>query len=632
VELWQLNERLNYFGTNVNILTTMSDDKRNSSPLLLLLDGVLSQDEQSIDLAMEQLHALDPSLRDIRASPLRSSTALEYIVHVVMQKRPQLAQVASESDGSTPAHFAASIGNVKVAGWLLETYPAAALMHNKKGKIPLHYAAREGRMEMVHFLLQRYPKSAAVMTRKLKLPIHFAAGDGHVEVVRALLRANPSGASTPSKKGKVALHFAARWGHMTIARDLVRLCPRCVEMLDYDGSLPLHDAVREGQLEMARFLVERYPQGMTKANIRGELPLFGAIRSGNVDLCAFLIRSWPASGKHVLQMVRAEDNVGDWDPAILDMCLRGAVNNFSDVPEEHVIPSFTTYSFSTYQDCSHSTPSTSSSSTAQSKPGRPRALTCLDRDSSGSSQGSAASMEVSMIVSSAAAQPFAGFLWAPADRLTPGLDITLPRSKSPMLDDGISGQKRSAADGTNFSKKSRKGSLGDDEKSRSSRSIASEVLARNTFYQLHAALETSASLQVLECVVNRHSEEQLTQADDFGKLPLHVALEHCRSPGSVDLILDRIWKPYMAAASRRDYLGRLPLHLALLTRADSLLIKPLLEANPSSGVEYCDAVDPRFGDKLPIHVATENGCDLSTIFLLVKGDPTAVQSWKATAC
>ena len=452
-------------------------------------------------------------------------------------------------------------------------------------------------------------------------------------MVRALLHANPSGASTPSKKGKVALHFAARWGHMTIAHDLVQMCPQCVEMLDYDGSLPLHDAVREGQLEMARFLVERYPRGMTKANIRGEVPLFGAIRSGNVELCAYLVRSWPASGKHVLQMVRQEDNVGDWDPAILDMCLRGAVDNFSDLPQEDQPMNFTTYNFSSIQDDrrSQSPVSSSSSTKPHGKLGKPKALTSRDRDSSASSQASAASMEVSMIVSSSsAAQAWASMAATPADRLTPGLDITLPRSKSPMLEDGSCGKKRSASDGTNSNKRSRKGSLSDDDEDSKSSSIVSEVLARNTFYQLHAALECSTSVQVLECVLNRHSEEQLTQADDLGKLPLHVALEHCISAGSVDVILDRIWKPFMAAASRRDYLGRLPLHLALASRADSRLIKALLEENPSSGVDHCDTVDPRFGDKLPIHVATESDCDLSTVFLLVKGDPTAVQSWKAT--
>ena len=145
----------------------MTDQKRNSSPLLLLLDGVLSQDEQSTNLAMEQLQAFDPSLKDdVGRSPMRSSTTLEHIVQVIIQKQPQMAQVASESDGSTPAHFAASIGNVKVASCLLEQYPAAALMHNKKGKIPLHYAAREGRLDMVQFLLDKFPKSAAVMTRK----------------------------------------------------------------------------------------------------------------------------------------------------------------------------------------------------------------------------------------------------------------------------------------------------------------------------------------------------------------------------------------------------------------------------------------------------------------------------------
>jgi ankyrin repeat protein len=199
----------------------------------------------------------------------------------------------------------------------------------------------------------------------------------------------------------------------------------------------------------------------------------------------------------------------------------------------------------------------------------------------------------------------------------------LPRSKSPILEADCCGKKRSASEGTNSNKRSRRGSFDDYEDV----ALTGRILTRPTFYQLHAALECSASRSVLECVLDRYSE-QLTQEDDLGKLPLHVAVEHCRSDGSVDFILKNVFKPHTDACFHRDYLGRLPLHLALLNRADCRLIEVMLEANPSSGVDYCDTVDARFADKLPIHMATASDCDISTIFLLLKCDPTVVQSWK----
>mmetsp|Transcript_32557 Transcript_32557/g.54525 ORF Transcript_32557/g.54525 Transcript_32557/m.54525 type:complete len:591 (+) Transcript_32557:1378-3150(+) len=587
----------------------------NSSPLLLLLDGVLSMEERSVNSALEQIQALIGPHVCIRDSPLQSASALECVVEQVMMKHPELAQLASSTDGSLPLHFAASIGNVRVASLLLQQYPDGALKHNTKGKIPLHYAAREGRVNMVSFFLDLVPKCASVLTKKGKLALHFAAGDGHVEVVRALLKVHPQGASIPSKKGKVALHFAARWGHLAIAHDLYQLCPQCVYTLDFDGSTPLHDAAREGQLEMAKFLVERYPQAMGTANIRGEVPLFGAIRSGNVELCAYFVRSWPQCGRQVLQMVREEDGVDAWDPAILNLCLRGAVDNFSDLRQNEegdeatpIVP----YTFGLHQDMASATSPPHAVSTGSSN---------SDVDSNLSN--SEASDEVSMINGNAPDALAAPLISTTSTyRLTPGLDITLPRSKSPILEADGCGKKRSAAEGTNSNKRSRRGSMEDEDVN-----LPQQILAKQTFYQLHAALECSATTNVLECVLSRYPE-QLTQVDDLGKLPLHVAVEHCRSEGSVQFILDRIWRPYKQAAFQRDYLSRLPLHLSLMTRADCRLIEVLLEANPSSGVEHCETVDLRFVDKLPIHMASAYGCDLSTIFLLTRIDPSVVQTWE----
>eukprot|EP00531_Pseudo-nitzschia_arenysensis_P018427 CAMPEP_0116137322 /NCGR_PEP_ID=MMETSP0329-20121206/12189_1 /TAXON_ID=697910 /ORGANISM="Pseudo-nitzschia arenysensis, Strain B593" /LENGTH=605 /DNA_ID=CAMNT_0003632235 /DNA_START=210 /DNA_END=2027 /DNA_ORIENTATION=+ len=583
---------------------------RNESSLLLLLDGILSQDEQSTVTALKQIKKLDPNCHYLKGveedstsdfapefeyeSPLRSASALEGIIERLLKINPDLAKVASESDGSLPLHFAASIGNIKVAALLLQHYREAALTHNAKGKIPLHYAAREGRVEMVRFLLRLVPLCASTLTKKGKLALHFAAGEGHTEIVRDLLRVHPSGASFPSKKGKVALHFAARWGHIDIARDLCHINPACISTLDYDGSNPLHDATREGQFEMTKFLAERHPPLMYESNIRGEMPLFAAIRSGNVPLCAFLIRLWPESGKQVLQTTSDSDSISSWDPAILTLCLRGAVGNFVDLsPEERA-----------YTD--------------------DQSIRVIDR---------ILKKKTETIIPHQPLFDDASYCRevAPStpERVPDDSYGLIPRSKSPILESGDNGKKRSSASSeTNLSKRQRFGYIhGKSGKEAHTLASYENTSEASTFYQVHAALQCSASSNVLDCVLERYPEQHSLK-DDYGRLPLHIAISHSRSEGSVDVILERIWKPRQDACFVRDCFGRLPLHLGLMTRADSRLLKVLLDAYPSSGVEPCQVTDEQFSRMMPIQMAISHGGDTSTIFMLMRGDPTIVETWK----
>lgn len=587
---------------------------------------------------------------------MRSASALEAIVNRLLTIDPYMARVRSESDGSLPLHFAASIGNIRVVAILLDYYMEAALTHNTKGKIPLHYAAREGRTEMVRFLLRLVPSCAAVLTKKGKLALHFAAGEGHTEVVRDLLRVYPAGAVLPSKKGKIAMHFAARWGHMQIARDLHYIYPECIHALDYDGSNPLHDATREGQLEMAKFLVEECvcSVAMTQSNIRGEIPLFAAIRSGNSQLCAFLIRAWPGSGKQVLQRVRNPDDVASWEPTILDLCLRGAVANFTDSSsherdyidadvdvdiEEHgskILGRVHSYVKSNKNRNGAVSVQNNGNGVPKVIPVQQyRGVNCMDRqlqskqhkatnDRTNSDVMSRIISEISLegasiLVANNYSTTTTAITTTPP-QLPVSLDISLPRSKSPILSTDDCGKRRSATNGTNGNKRQRRGSIDEDDEGEGCASVPT-CLQKPTFYQVHAALECSATTSVLKCVLERYPEQHIL-ADDYGRLPLHVAISHCRSEGSVDLLLEKIWKPNPGACFHRDNFGRLPLHLALATRADARLVRVLLEANPSSGVE-------QFGNMLPIHMATANECDLSTIFMLVRGDPAMVQTWKS---
>eukprot|EP00536_Pseudo-nitzschia_multiseries_P004258 jgi/Psemu1/284987/fgenesh1_pg.70_\ len=469
--------------------TTTSN--RNGTPLLLLLDGILSQDELCTNAALSQIEQIDPSFRYhkciplspnskhssaddsciIRDSPLRSASALEAIVERLLAIQPHLAQVSSENDGSLPLHFAASIGNIRIASLLIRHYREAALAHNTKGKIPLHYAAREGRTEM-----------------------------------------------------------------------------------------------------------------------------------------------------QVLQTISDPDDVTSWESGILDLCLRGAVANFSDLsPEERGyiddhgsrIIGRVHNNYGELADISTPTDGNGIAAEVINEPQQQHQI--IDRESKDSMcrSTSETSLEVASIsvVNDGTSTP---------PRLPPGLDISLPRSKSPILNTDECGKKRSSSNGSNSNKRQCRGSI--DHDVRRCGCESSFDLEKQTFYQLHAALECSANTSVLKCVLDRYPEQH-TLADDYGRLPLHIAISHCRSEGCVELILERIWKPNPSACFYRDGFERLPLHLALMTRADASLVKVLLEVNPSSGVE-------RFARQLPIHMAAANRCDLSTIFMLVRGDPAVVQTWK----
>jgi ankyrin repeat protein len=105
------------------------------SPLLLILDGVLSQDEDRVAQALQEIalaHVLPiPIVNSCSPSALmgtgtsttsasNSSDALLNFLRALLEATPSLAGIASSHDGSLPLHFAASLGDVRVASLLLD--------------------------------------------------------------------------------------------------------------------------------------------------------------------------------------------------------------------------------------------------------------------------------------------------------------------------------------------------------------------------------------------------------------------------------------------------------------------------------------------------------------------------------
>jgi hypothetical protein len=97
-----------------------------ATPLFLLLDGILSQDHEQTIGSMQTISQLlqargTPLLLPSVDSPLLTSAFnLTEVVRQLLIAYPEMASVPSPNDDSLPIHFAASIGNVQAASYVVE--------------------------------------------------------------------------------------------------------------------------------------------------------------------------------------------------------------------------------------------------------------------------------------------------------------------------------------------------------------------------------------------------------------------------------------------------------------------------------------------------------------------------------
>jgi ankyrin repeat protein len=410
--------------------------------------------------------------------------------------------------------------------------------------------------------------------------------------VRFLLFFNPVTATIPSKKNKLALHFAAGEGHLAIVRQLLQLYPEGALTKSSKGKLPLHFAARWGHLDVAQDLLRVFPDGIRALDSEGSLPLHDACREGQVRMAEFLFRQYPrglmtANIRHEIPLFPAVRTgnlelvvplIQAW-PAGGSFVIRHAGQDDNvefwsrDVLELVLRGAVGNFTNCTLLD------------------GREAPPLC-NRDSVLYSGGDETDSECSTV------------------SLTSEEELVEKQHNNAKV-----ASCRCRNDKKKSSKKRRcKDNVSDRPKKR--------VRSRRTtgsgceFLPLHSALAGGANAHVLRHVLNVFSD-QLTKQDCRGRLPLHVAMEYCRGADTATLVLDKILKPYPEAAAVKENDGRLALHVGLAKRADFCLIQGLLEANPASGFTS-------FSEKLPIHIAMENNCDLSTLYVLLRGDPCVV--------
>ncbi|KAG6391890.1 hypothetical protein SASPL_149654 [Salvia splendens] len=101
------------------------------------------------------------------------------VLEAIINAKPRLIQMR-DNEGRNPLHFAASLGHLKAAHYLLQIYPFNATRRDKKGKLPIHLAALEGHVDIICALLQDIPEADDLLDKKGSTRMV----SGHMEVYK----------------------------------------------------------------------------------------------------------------------------------------------------------------------------------------------------------------------------------------------------------------------------------------------------------------------------------------------------------------------------------------------------------------------------------------------------------------
>ncbi len=160
--------------------------------------------------------------------------------------------VKGEVDAVTPLALAARLGDLEIAGYLVE-HGADPAHREGSGSSPLFCAARWGRGEMARFLLE---KGAPVNppTEGWITPLHAAAGSGHILIAELLLEKGADASADVEYRG-TPLQMALSGRNGALATLLIlrgaRVTPGKLE------ENPLADAARIGDRGLVELMIDR---------------------------------------------------------------------------------------------------------------------------------------------------------------------------------------------------------------------------------------------------------------------------------------------------------------------------------------------------------------------------------------
>ena len=270
--------------------------------LLVFAAGGAGAQSTLIDAARNNDHAAAIGLLAERADPNQTesdgTTPLHWAVHnddakLVRRLLEAGAQVGVANDyGATPMSEAAVVADVAVLGALLDA-GADVDSANADGQTALMVVARGGNTAALKLLIERGADVNARELRKGQNALMWAVAQGHADVVDLLLAsgADVEARSTvndwermvtaePRQKnlmpgGFTPLLYAARQGCLECAKSLIG-AGAAVDATDPDGVTPLISALLNAHFDTAKYLLEA-GANVNKWDFWGRTPLYLAV-------------------------------------------------------------------------------------------------------------------------------------------------------------------------------------------------------------------------------------------------------------------------------------------------------------------------------------------------------------------
>ena len=159
-----------------------------------------------------------------------------------------------ESKNVTLVHLAAYHGWLDIIKTMKEYYKRKYT--DSEGSTPLHYAGAGGNLAVIDYLITAEPGyDPTIPDSNGALPLHIACRNGHLNATKHFITEQNCDPSCRGQRGWTLLHYASEGGHMNIIRYLIIKIGCDPSIVDQSGQTILHLASYHGHIHVVQWLL-----------------------------------------------------------------------------------------------------------------------------------------------------------------------------------------------------------------------------------------------------------------------------------------------------------------------------------------------------------------------------------------
>ena len=193
----------------------------------------------------------------------------------------------------------------EIIRYLLEYFPDAASATNEVGWSPLHYAFcnKNVTLNIIQVLIDAAPDSVRSVSKKGFMPLHNLCCNSEldeeivIQILKFLLEKCPEAVRHANNDGCLPIHYASRWRSPEFCRVLIEAYPGSEKISSRYGALPLHQACANNSLATVEYLFRLHSDAIQHTTTWGLYPIHTAIQGmkhrGNpataVEIVQFLL-------------------------------------------------------------------------------------------------------------------------------------------------------------------------------------------------------------------------------------------------------------------------------------------------------------------------------------------------------